>query len=221
MASDLKENILIELKCLEKDLFSDKDYERNERLLDKWMTDGIIRKVDIIPIMLGKKQLPTECSDELLQLCRNTFQTIIKKANRQLRETKKKIGNTKTENVLLICNDGNYFLSDIAMYEVMNHVLASIPELEIDCFVLFTVNQTSRVPDNDIDWSFWAPSYNTKATDQLNAFINDFGKYFYDFYNSKFGLVNSEHIEYDNVNTGLEAIKKQKHIPKEIIYKKK
>ena len=215
-----KENILIELKCLEKDLFSEKDFDRNERLFDKWLSEGKLKKVDIIPIMLVKKAIPFECLEELLQLCRNTLQTIIKKANRQLRETKKEIGNEKTEKVLLICNDGNYFLSDQQAFDVINHIHASLPELEIDCFVLFTVNQTSRIPNNELDWAFWAPAYNVNASDALCNFINELGKNFHNFYCSKFGITDTEHREFPDPVKGIEAIKEHKHIPKEIIYKK-
>jgi hypothetical protein len=215
-----KENILIELKCLEKDLFSDKDFERNERLIDKWLSEGKLRKVDMIPMMLGKKQLPKECQMELLLLCRNTLQTIIKKGNRQLRETRKQIGNEKTEKVLFICNDGNYFLSDILAFDLINHIHALLPESEIDCFVLFTVNQTSRIPNSEIDWSCWMPAYGSKASDNLCSFINDFGKRFHEFYNFKFNITNSEHRVYNDPTTGYEAIREHKHIPKEIIYKK-
>lgn len=121
---------------------------------------------------------------------------------------------------MLICNDGNYFFTDQQAFDIINHIHASLPDLEIDCFVLFTINQTSRIPDSEIDWSFWMPSYHPRATDELCAFINEIGRKINEFYNIKFGVTNTEHREYSDPVKGFEAIKDQKHIPKHVIYKK-
>ena len=216
-----KENVLIELKCLEKDIFSDTDYERNERLYDKWLSNGILKKVDLIPIMLGRKDVPKECLVEIVALCRRTFESCIEKASEQLNATKKEIGNDRTWKVLFICNDGNYFLDDLKTWGLISTILGIRTEWEIDCCVLFTVNQASRSPESDLDITFWAPSYRSEEPDGLESFINKIGEELFTYYNTKFGITDSRHTKYPSVDEGLEAIKKQKHIPNEVIYGKK
>jgi hypothetical protein len=213
------ENVLAELKCLEKDIFSDEDYERNERLIDKWLTKGIIKKIDLVPLLLKRKEVPQECLMEVLNLCRRTYETAIEKAHKQLKQTNEKLGNEKTQKVLFICNDGNYFLDDEKAYRLICTILAIRQEWNIDCFVLFTINQVSRVPGSDLDFSFWAPCYGDKAPDDLQSFINRLGTAFNEYYNKKFNIVETIHCKFDDVDSGLKAIGEQKHIPKNIIYK--
>lgn len=216
-----KENILAELKCFEKDMFSEEDSERNERLIDKWLNEGFINKSDFIQMFMGKKHLPSECMMELLMLCRRYYETAIKKAHKQVVSTNKLLGNSSTKKVLFLCNDGNYFLSDVHALRTISLILAMNKAWDFDCCVLFTVNQVSRISDNDLDYSFWAPVYKEEeSNDGLQEFINDLGEKLHHFYNNKFGITETEHNIYPDKAEGLEAMSKQKHIPKEIIYKK-
>src|ERR1700752_622499 len=119
-----KENVLAELKCFEKDMFSEEDSERNERLIDKWLNEGLINKTDFIQMFLGKKHLPQECMMELLMLWRRYYETAIKKAHKQVTSTNKLLGNSSTKKVLFLCNDGNYFLSDVHAFRTISLLLA-------------------------------------------------------------------------------------------------
>ncbi len=214
------ENIVLELKTLEKDLFSDEDFERNERLLDKWFADGTLNKVDIIPILCGRKGLPQSCLAEIIKLCSRTFQKIIEKANKQLKETKEKLGNEETQRIVMICNDGNFFLDHKNLFGLLCSILDRRKEIEIEGLVYFTVNQSSVIPDNDLDWSIWAPAYGDTATDDLHLFVNELGRKFHEFYCKEFNLPITEHREYPGFEEGVAAIQEMRYIPKEVIYPK-
>jgi hypothetical protein len=214
------ENVLIELKCLEKDIFSDEDFERNEALLEKWFSEGILNKADIIPVILGRKPIPQECLLEILKLSRRTFQKVIEKANKQLRITKEKIGNVETQKVLMICNDGNYFFDNATLISLLFNIVATRKEIDIDCVIYFTVNQSSRISNSELDWAVWVPAYNDEAREGLGTFINALGGKFNNFCNKELGIEITDHRVFPNLSEGAEAIKEMRYIPKNEIYKK-
>jgi hypothetical protein len=218
-----KENVVAELKCLEKDIFSDEDFERNERLLEKWFDDGTLRKVDIIPIFLNRKQIPESCLTEINKLTRRTFQKIIHKANKQLFETKKNLGDEKTMKFLMLCNDGNYFLSHNQILSVACDLLATRKEWDIDCLIYFTVNQGSMFEFGDLDRHVWVPFYGfeTEEENTISEFVNRLGRDFFKFTNDKLGIEITEHQEIADLNDGLDALAKLEYIPKDVVFRKK
>ncbi|GAB3166722.1 hypothetical protein [Telluribacter humicola] len=213
------DNIIIELKCLEKDLFSDEDFERNERLIDRWIEEKLITKSDIIAIFLRKKQIPEKCLQEMFKLARRTFQKVIEKANKQLRETKTKAGNADTKKVLMICNDGNYLFPNALLFSLVCDIISTRKEIDIDCTVYFTVNQVSFIPNSDLDWGLWLPAYGENANEHLHQFINDLGLKFNNFYNDTFGIENTEYRDFPDTEVGINAISEMNYIPKDVIYK--
>jgi len=213
-----EKNIVIELKCLEKDLFSEEDLERNERLIDKWLQEKIITKADIIAIFLRKKQIPEKCLQEMFQLARRTLQKIIEKANKQLRETKKKIGNNETQKILMVCNDGNYLFNHNIIFPLICDIIASRNDIDINSTIYFTVNQSSLLPNSNLDWSVWMTAYSDDSRESLYLDVNELGRKFNAFYNDTFNIQNKEYKEYPHTIEGIKAISELKFIPKEIIY---
>lgn len=214
-----KENVLIELKCFEKDPFSKEDADKSVRFMVKWLEKGLIKVEDVFSYTNGSMRLPEECIQDMVQSCRRTFEEAIRKGNRQLRETKKRIGNEKTLKALLLCNDGNYFLTEKGTFDVINDIFASRKDLETDCFILYTINQVSRMPNDETDWMLWYPSYHIGAPDVLCAFINWLGIEFNNFYNAKFGITNAAAMDHKDKESAEKTLKEQSYVPKTIIYK--
>lgn len=217
------ENIIIELKCLEKNIFSEiDDKEKNEVLFNTWLNKGLIAKSDIIPIFLNRKDLPFECLNDVLESTRNSFQRILKKANKQLRTTKEKIGNIDTKKFLMICNDGNYFLSHDGILQMIYNILSVRSEMDINCVIYFTVNQAAFIPNSDLDWHLWVPAYDCdEEENDMAEFVNDLGRDFNNFILQRFKIKNSEHIEIPDTKSGINKIKEMQYIPKDVIYDKK
>ncbi len=217
------ENIVAELKCLERDIFSDSDFERNERLVDKWLEQGILKKVDLIPIFMGKKGIPEECLVEIYKLTRETFQTILKKAHKQLAATKEAIGDDKTYKVLLLCNDGNYFLSADQIILLVHSMLYERKDImHIDCTIYFTVNQVTMFHPGDLDRHVWVPGYDDiDNSPGLQDFVNDLGRKWWKFLEVETGMPSDEYDEIEDVEKGREMLKSLGYVPKEVIYKRK
>lgn len=217
------ENVIAELKCLEKDIFSDSDFERNERLIDKWLAEGMLKKIDLIPIFMGKKAIPEECLADIYKLTKETFQTILKKAHKQLAATKEAIGNDKTYKILLLCNDGNYFLNTDQIILLVHSMLYERQDImNIDCTIYFTVNQISMFHPGDLDRHVWVPGYNdADNTPELPDFVNQLGRNWWKFLDKVTGVESEEHEEIEDLEEGIEMLKNLNYVPKEVIYKKK
>ena len=140
----------------------------------KWLEKGLIKVEDVFSYTNSNMKLPEECVQDMIQSCRRTFEEAIRKKP-TIARNKKRIGNERTLKALLLCNDGNYFLTESGTFDVINDIFVSRKDLEVDCFVLYTINQVSRMPNDDTDWMLWYPSYNVSAPDELCAFINWLG----------------------------------------------
>ena len=218
------ENIIAELKCFQKDLFNnEEDIPRIMNFLDRWEEKKLIKHADKLKIIFGSMKLPNECYSDLLSACTKTIDRAIHKANKQIQESKRTFLIPNAKGLVLLCNDGNYFVqNDIFLGLIANLMSRKYRESDIDGFVYFTVNQTSTIPNSDLDWLLWAPSYKDENDEDLSHFVNNLGyKFHNEFFTLKTGIDFLDKLITDDVEVGSNAIKSMKYIPKEIIYKKK
>jgi len=218
------ENVIAELKCFQKDLFNnEEDIPRIMNFLDRWEERKLIKQADKLKIILGSKKLPIECYYDLLSACTKTIDRALHKANKQIQESKRTFSLPDAKGLVLLCNDGNYFVqNDIFLGLVANLMSRKYMESDIDGFVYFTINQVSTVPNSGLDWQLWVPSYRNENDSDLSQFVNDLGhKFLNEFYTLKTGIESSKKVITDDTEVGYNTIKSMKYIPKEIIYKKK
>lgn len=57
----------------------------------------------------------------------------------------------------------------------------------IDCFLYVTVNRYVEIDGSDVPRLLWMPSYNDQASDSLVRFIDDLGRSWFKFLESKIG----------------------------------
>ena len=57
----------------------------------------------------------------------------------------------------------------------------------IDCFLYITVNRYVEVPGSDVPRLLWMPFYSDRAPDALVQFVDDLGRKWYDFLETKIG----------------------------------
>lgn len=218
------ENVIAELKCFQKDLFNnDDDIPRIFNFLDKWEEKKLIEQSDKIKIVLGTKQLPKECYLDLLNACTKTIDRAIHKANKQISESKRTFKIPQAKGLVLLCNDGNYFVqNDVFIGLIANLMSRKYMDSDIDGFVYFTINQVATKPNSDLDWHIWVPSYRNENDKELTSFVNELGfKFLNDFYTIKTGIEATDKMITDDFEKGISTIKAMKHLPKDIIYKKK
>jgi hypothetical protein len=218
------QNVIAELKCFQKDLFNnEEDIPRILKFLDKWEEQKVIEQGDKLGIILGSKRLPKECYVDLLNACTKTIDRILHKANKQIKESKKTFSLPTAKGLILLCNDGNYFIkNDTFIKLIADLMLRKYMDSDIDGFVYFTVNQTAKMPDSDLDWNLWVPSYRQENDEEFGEFVNELGQKFYnDFFTLKTGIALSDKYITDDIKKGIDRIKLMQYLPKEIIYKKK
>lgn len=217
-----KENVVVELKCLQKDSFNNKeDIPKFQEIINKWAEKKLIPQEDVFGILIGVKPIPECCFQDFKNAVTKTIDRIIYKANKQVGQTKIDLKTPKAKGLLLFANDGNYLYSHAEFLKIIIDLM--IRKYSKDCslngFVYFTVNQASKIPGSDLDQHMWVPAYGSGNNKKLSEFVNDFGrKFLTDHYDN---FPNDKVIEHREVGNeeGIEILKSMKHIPKDIIYK--
>lgn len=123
---------------------------------------------------------PKEYANDLLRLFRPALSRILKKANAQLKETKKELSLSTTSGILLLINDDflslePQFITSI-MCEMLTHSYSSI-----DAFVYLTLNHYVDIPGNNYANLLWSPVYSERAPDSLTDFVDKLGEHWFQF----------------------------------------
>jgi hypothetical protein len=135
------DNVVAELKSFEKDFLSDSTVtEKMHILYNRWFNEG-----RGIPFILGSgvlrtDQLPLECARELVGIFKDRIEsTVLRKANRQIRETKENLNRPDSVGLLLLSNEGNFALDPAMMAHVLFHSLRA-KYSSIEHVILFSAN---------------------------------------------------------------------------------
>lgn len=105
-----KENVIIELKILQKNYSEDEETQKKiQAKFDKWMNESK-RAFYGKSMVVQSDALPKKLQWELSRIYSEPVRRAIKKANRQIRETKKHLKMHEALGMVLIVNDGNYSL---------------------------------------------------------------------------------------------------------------
>lgn len=139
------------------------------------------------PVLFGGDgNHPAWFNAEFLRLLRPPVSRILKKANRQIRETKSHFEIDSTNGVLFFVNDG---LTSISPQWVLglaaNLLMHSFSS--IDCFVYLTVNRYVEIRGSDVPRLMWAPTYSDRAPDDLVKFVDNLGRQWFSFIEAKIG----------------------------------
>ena len=134
----------------------------------------------------GNGEYPKWFYPEYLRLFRPPISRVLKKANRQIRETKEYLGKTSTTGVLLFVNDGFTTLGPDLVQALARDLLTSSYS-SIDCFVYLTVNRYVGIKGSDVPRLVWAPTYRKMGVDSLQQFVDDLGRRWFRFLDGKIG----------------------------------
>jgi hypothetical protein len=139
------DNVVAELKSLQKDFLSDAATDEKMHVLyNDWVsTDKVNPGYGISEIWTD--QLPPECARELINVFRVPFETgILKKANRQIRETKEHLNRSDALGLLFLANDGNSALDPEMTIYILHHALKT-KFSHIDHVIYFSASFTIRL----------------------------------------------------------------------------
>jgi hypothetical protein len=223
-------DIIAELKCFQKDVFSGEDeFPKIERLLNKWISKKKISNKQLRNYIFRGGALPKKCSEDIIELASKTIERAIYKANKQIEESKITLSKRNARGVLFLINDGNYFFNTKGFLGIISNLIRrKFITPSFDVVVYLTLNQATWKPGSELDHTFWIPIYmridengNTVEDEELFYFINDIGKKFLnDFFTLKTGQLLLGTMQIENFEEGMEEISKHNYIPKEVIYKK-
>jgi len=169
------ENVIAELKTLKTDFgATDSFREKHIELVKKYRCAG----------------MPKEYVNDLLRLFRSALGRILKKANTQLKETKRELSLANTPGILLLINDDflslePQFITTI-ICEHLTHSYTSI-----DAFVYLTLNHYVDIPGNNYANLLWRPFYSERAPHSLKDFVKRLGSQWGQFLEAETG-------EFDN-----------------------
>ena len=151
------------------------------------------------PVLFGGSgKYPTWFYPEFVRIFRPPISRVLKKANRQLRETKEHFQILGTTGVLLFVNDGFTSLGPDLVQSLACNLLTNSYS-SIDSFVYLTVNRYVEIQGSDVPRLLWAPTYSDRATDELHAFINDLGRKWCKFLEAKIGPFTVDKWETDDL----------------------
>lgn len=142
----------------------------------------------------GSGDYPQWFSNEFIRLFRPPISRILKKANRQIRETKAHFEITASTGMLVFVNDGftqlePHFVRALACDLLVNSYSS------IDCFLYMTVNRYVEVAGTNVPRLLWMPSYSERAPDSLVQFVDDLGRKWHEYLETKIGPFSIPHEE--------------------------
>jgi hypothetical protein len=151
-----KHQVIAELKCLTENLVAKREFnERLSKLYASWVRRGLIPQTARGRITFRLRDIPVKCAREFLDpIKRRLDANVLKKANEQIKGTKKHFNASSAKGLLLLANDGDYMFPP----EMMAHLLArSMKEQHrsIHSAVYFSVNELVTVPGVSLPSLFW------------------------------------------------------------------
>lgn len=180
---------------------------------DKLMKRVVSEDPNWRPLLFGGSgEYPKWFYPEYVRLFRPHVSRVLKKANRQLRETKEYFGIPRPTGVLLLVNDGFTELGSDLVRALACNLLANSYS-SIDCLVYLTVNRYVEIQGSDVPRLVWAPTYSDRCDDALSQFIDDLGRRWFKYLETKIGpfTIKDWEIENHDILKGSKTIVLPKH----------
>jgi hypothetical protein len=140
-----KHNTVAELKRLEENLLEKPDFQNKiTEMYSSWVKRGLMPKIRG-KIKFDLSQIPEKCAYEYIEVVKKRIEnSIVRKANKQIRETKEYLGESTAKGLLIIANDGNKLLKP----DFMAHLLARILKnySNINSVIYFSANLAVSLP---------------------------------------------------------------------------
>ena len=169
----VNEQVVAELKVVETEFSSsDAFFKTFDQLMNRVIEDDPSWRPEFFG---GPGVYPEWFYPEFVRIFRPQISRILKKANRQIRDTKIHFKITNSSGVLIFANDGFTSLGPEPIRALACSLLQDSYS-SIDCFLYLTVNRYIEFPDSDTPRLLWAPVYSDRAPDSLVDFIDSLGR---------------------------------------------
>ena len=165
-----KDDVIIELKEIQTE-FLDKNKEKIQDLINKYIEEDNLSLKDIF---VGN--FSDRFWKDYVRLVRPAISRILRKANKQIKETRKYLKNPKARGLVVLVNDGFTSFSVQTVFGLVCNILLNSYS-SIDGFILLTVNSYVAIEDSNIPRQVWVPSYSPGVEyTSLPDFVNDLGR---------------------------------------------
>ncbi len=165
-----KDDVIIELKEIQTE-FLDKNKEKIQDLINKYVKESDLSLKDIFV-----SNFPDSFWKDYVRLVRPAISRILRKANKQIKETRKYLKNPKARGLVVLVNDGFTSFSVQTVFGLVCNILLNSYS-SIDGFILLTVNSYVAIEDSNIPCQVWIPSYSPRVEyTSLPDFVNELGR---------------------------------------------
>ncbi|ALF58635.1 hypothetical protein [Psychrobacter urativorans] len=165
-----KDRVIIELKEIQTE-FLDKNKEKIQDLINKYVKKDNLSLKDIFA-----GNFPDSFWSDYVRLVRPAISRILRKANKQIKETRKYLEYPEARGIVVLVNDGFTSFSAQTVLGLVCNILVNIYS-SIDGFVLLTVNSYVAIENSNIPCQVWIPSYSPGIEyTSLPDFVNELGR---------------------------------------------
>lgn len=176
--------VIGELKEIETEfLNSDGPKKKLEKL-----TERLIKEIPNFKpeLLVGSGEYPAWFKKEFIRLARPAITRILKKANRQIRETKQHLNAPSAQGILFFVNDGFTGLAPNLVFALACDALTNSYS-SIDCFIYISLNRYIEIQGSNEPKLVWAPSYSDRSDEKLVEFVDALGRSWFDCLETKIG----------------------------------
>lgn len=164
-------NVIAELKSLEEDIIkSEKIKLKATEIYNKYLSQNLIPRSSSGKLIINDSEYPENFKYEMAELYRSSIHTCIKKANNQIKETKKNLHLENSHGLLILGNDNHTALEPALAMWILSSTFKRYSFSSIDSIIYFTANVRAKHSELQQDTLIWIPSHrgpNRKCPAQL------------------------------------------------------
>ena len=151
-----KDGVVAELKCMEHDIMSTAEFkEQLNNTYARWVSEGLVPLPAAPRVQVNLQELPEPCAREFMKPFKRRLEATVKKANKQIRETKEHLDLKDAKGLLLLANDGNLSMKPNLVFHLLDRMLRA-EFRSINSLVYFSVNHPVSVPGIGMPVLPWA-----------------------------------------------------------------
>jgi hypothetical protein len=171
------QNVIVELKALERETFGENHRQKTADLFADWQRRRLLMVYGTARVDMA--QLPPVCQQEWLNLLGRPLQkNVLSKANAQIRETKQLLKADDAKGVLLVASDGNFDLTPHTIHYLLSRLLMKNhpdgrPQYsQIDGIAYFSGRTLVQVGEDGRPAMVWISGPRRKDDETITGFLS-------------------------------------------------
>lgn len=155
-----KYNVVAELKQLSENILEKDNYKKKvTEMYWRWVREGLVPRPTGNKIKFSTRNIPEKCAYEYVELFKKRLESsTVRKANTQIKETKRYFDAPDAKGLLLLANDGNLGFTP----SMVAHLLARMLKNSysgINSIIYFSANHPVSQPGIAMPSHFWIDAF--------------------------------------------------------------